>query len=102
MEVCEYCGNALSSSKFGSDTNLFGSEKTSGGSWLCLPRWCSRKSERDSEILEITTGNVPESGSYNRRKTIQFDLDATYESPSKITVKGRQSILKPAISVKVR
>lgn len=102
MEICEYCGNSVKNSKYDSQTNLFRKEKNKNDSWLCLPKWCSGESERESEITEITTENVPKYGQYNRRKTIHFDLDSPNGAASKPTAKGRQSILKPPAGNKVR
>lgn len=98
MDTCEYCGNNLKNSKYDSETNLFKKDKTNDNSWLCFPKWCSDKSAGDSETIEITSTDVPKYGQYNRRKTIQFDLDTNSSSNSatnKTSAKGRQSILKP-------
>lgn len=96
MDTCEYCGSNLKNSKYDSETNLFKKEKTSDKSWLCFTKWCSDKSAGDSDIVEITSADVPKYGQYNRRKTIQFDLDSNSNSnaTNKTSAKGRQSILK--------
>lgn len=103
MNVCKHCGsNSLDNSNYGSNSTLFRKDENSDISWFCFGKCCSRNSDDDSEIIEITTTDVPQFGSYKRRKTIQFDLDTTSTSASKPTNKAKHSILKTVNNVKVR
>ncbi|KAG5898662.1 hypothetical protein JTB14_005421 [Gonioctena quinquepunctata] len=77
MEVCRRCGSVIiadNEKRYSSTSNLY--EKETSSRWWCFFGSCGKERRDVSEAFEIATSeNVPKNGIYERRRTIQFDLE---------------------------
>lgn len=100
---CQYCGSSIrlnNSETTNKKTNeeVISDNNTSSSSsgWLCFGGWCDNSTSKKIVKKEIVAHNyeLPNNGLYQRRRTIQFDLESNGNGVNKSSKMQSSSILK--------